>query len=77
MFEKHTYTIEIYPAGSIGAHLVRTVVMHEPLARVQKYAASLHEDFENVGLIQLIDSDENIYTYLDKTWKKVEKPNDQ
>lgn len=77
MFEKHTYTIRLYPTGSTGDHLVRTVVMYEKLLGVQKYAASFTEYFENLGLIELVTPENETYTYLDKTWKKVEKPNDQ
>ena len=77
MFEKHTYTIRLYPMGSLGSHLVRTVIMHEPISGVQKYAAALKEDFDNLGLIELIDAEGNLYTFLDNTWKKVEKLNDE
>lgn len=77
MFEKHTYTIKLYPLASLGTHLTRTVVMHEKLPGVQKYVVTLCEDFENLGLVELITPENDTYTYLDKTWKKVEKPNDQ
>ena len=68
----HKYRIRLYPSGSQGICLEKTIALSGGIRAAKDYALSLKSEFDNVELIALEDVAMGIhYTYLDNTWEKV------
>jgi len=66
------YRIRLYPAGSQGICLERTISLSGGIRDAKDFALSLKSKFDNVELIALEDVEMGIhYTHLDNKWEKV------
>lgn len=68
----HPYRIRLYPEGSQGLCLEKTLSLSGGIRAAKEYALSLRDSFDNVAMIALLDVGMDInYTYLDNTWEKI------
>lgn len=68
----HPYRIRLYPEGSQGLCLEKALLLAGGVRAAKDYALSLKSEFDNVGVIALLDVGMDInYTYLDNTWERV------
>ena len=66
------YRIRLYPEGSQGPCLEKTLLLSGGIRAAKDYALSLRDAFDNVGMVALLDVGMDIYyTHLDNKWEKV------
>jgi len=66
------YRIRLYPAGSQGICLEKTILLSGGVDAAKSYALSLKSEFDNVELIALRDLEMvRDYTHIDNKWERV------